>query len=91
MRFTTVLVMVGAVPALMACETTTEGAEMAEQRTVTLSAPPEYMSCEKVPTELAIADARALELGVYDNKGAYWAKRSERLASRSYECKTRRR
>jgi hypothetical protein len=70
---------------LTACEETVQGTA------TMLEPPPEYMDCRKVPRELAIADGKVEDMGVYDTFGAYWAKRSERLSSRAYECKSGRR
>ncbi len=69
---------------LAGCETTTEA------ETVVLQRPPEYLECEKVGSELAIADERTKTLGVYDSQGAYWAKRSERLVARFNACRNKR-
>lgn len=70
-----------ALSGLAACEETTGAGK------VTIPPPPEYMSCDQIPKELAIADRNAEKMGVYNSHGAYWAKRAERLSGRAYECK----
>ena len=57
------------------------------ESTAKLMPPPEYLKCSSVPQELATADLNTKNLGVYSSFGAYWAKRSERLAKRAGECK----